>query len=297
MSDNIKNSIALGTFDGLHRGHMSVINRAIEYKEKGMKPIVLTFDSHPIATLKGEAPKKLLQTEERDRILSSIGAEVHILPFSKIKDMTPDEFFEDILIKHYNIGAAFCGKNYRFGKGGMGNSEYLDKLCRKFGVIAEISDYSEYNLKNVSSTRIRRCIEDGEIEEANEMLGRPFCYISRVMSGCKRGRLIGAPTINQYFEKDFILPKNGVYASLTEVDGKKYHSVTNIGLRPTFENEDLRSETHIIDFSGDLYGKKIKVELIKYIRDEVRFGDLEELKNQIKADIDFSQNVKITDGV
>jgi riboflavin kinase/FMN adenylyltransferase len=136
----------------------------------------------------------------------------------------------------------------------------------------------------VSSTRIRAAISEGNIADANIMLGREFSYKTEVVDGKKRGRLLDAPTINQYFEPGFIIPKAGVYASVTTVDGREYPSVTNIGLRPTFENEDFRSETYIIGFEGNLYGRFIEVKLIKYLREEIRFSSEQALKDQIAAD-------------
>ena len=283
-----KTALALGNFDGLHRGHIRVLTSALSFKERGFESVALLFDEHPLFYLGGTAPPKLLQKSEKEKILENLGIKTHYISFSEIKDLSCEEFFNEYIIKRLNAGAVCCGWNYRFGKDGAGDSEKLRSLCIDSDIEIKISDCLTFENEPVSSTLIRSCIENGDIKKANAMLGRRFCYTGVVVSGCKRGRLIGAPTINQYFDRDFIVPKNGVYSSVTEIDGRYYHSVTNIGLRPTFENEDLRSETFIIDFDGDLYGRDIKVSLIDYIRGESRFDSIDALKERIVTDTRIS---------
>ncbi len=280
-----KTAVALGSFDGLHRGHMSVIACTADFeRECGLSPHVLLFDAHPMLVIKGSAPERILQDSLRDEILAMAGVETTIIPFIYIKDMTCREFFEKILIGRLNAGAVCCGWNYRFGKGGEGDCETLKALCEEYGIMLKILPHVDFDGEPISSTRIRKAVENGEIPLANAMLGREFRYKSTVVSGHQRGRLIGAPTINQHFDKNFVLPKKGVYASVTVVDGKEYPSVTNIGLRPSFENEDFRSETCILGFAGDLYGQDIEVRLIEYLRDEIRFDSMEKLSEQIEKD-------------
>lgn len=287
-----KTAIALGSFDGLHRGHMSVIACALEFqKERGFSPVVLLFDSHPMQILRGRAPDKILQNSLRDEIIKRTGAEIHIISFAEIKDMSCHEFFEEILIKKLNAGGVCCGMNYRFGKGNEGGCEELGRLCGEFGVELKVAPSVDYGGEPVSSTRIRNAVENGEIPLANAMLGRNFLYRLTVVSGYHRGRLIGAPTINQRFEKGFVIPKKGVYASSTLVDGRLYPSVTNIGLRPSFENEDFRSETCILGFSGDLYGREIEVRLTEYLRNEIKFDSIDALSAQIHADAEKSEKI------
>ena len=160
-----------------------------------------------------------------------------------------------------------------------------------YGVILEISDPVDFEGKPVSSTRIRQAVESGNITLANAMLGREFRYKQVVVDGQHRGRLIGAPTINQRFDEGFVKPRKGVYASATVVDGKEYPSVTNIGLRPSFENEDFRSETCILGFSGNLYGEEIEVRLLDYLRDEIKFSSMDELSAQIFKDAEKSKEI------
>jgi len=284
MTENKKSAVALGSFDGLHKGHMSVIACALSKKECGLVPVVLLFESHPLKILTGKAPAELLSPSARNEILHKAGIESHFINFEKIRDYSPGEFFEKIIIGELNAGAVCCGDNYRFGKNGSGNCGDLQKLCEDNSVMFDCVGLVNYGGSPVSSTRIRAAISEGNIADANAMLGREFSYKTEVVDGKKRGRLLDAPTINQYFEPGFIIPKAGVYASVTTVDGREYPSVTNIGLRPTFENEDFRSETYIIGFEGNLYGRFIEVKLIKYLREEIRFSSEQALKDQIAAD-------------
>ena len=287
-----KTAVALGSFDGLHRGHMSVIACTADFKrECGLSPRVLLFDTHPMLVIKGSAPDRIMQDCLRDEILARSGIETEVIPFIYIKDMTCREFFEEILIKKLNAGAVCCGWNYRFGKGGEGDSETLSALCEEYGVMLKIVPHVDFEGEPISSTRIRKAVENGKIPLANAMLGREFRYKSTVVSGHQRGRLIGAPTINQHFDKNFVLPQKGVYASITVVEGKEYPSVTNIGLRPSFENEDFRSETCILGFAGDLYGQDIEVRLLEYLRDEIKFDSMEKLSAQVEKDAQKSKEL------
>lgn len=292
-----KTAVTLGSFDGLHKGHMSVIACAFEMQKKyGLSPLVLLFDRHPMLALSGKAPDTVLQPSLRDTIIAKTGAEKRIVPFDLVKDMSCREFFEKILIEKLNAGGVCCGWNYRFGKNNGGGIDELRALCDEFGVKLKISPPVDYQGSPVSSTRIRQAVEKGDIPLANALLGREFRYKLTVVDGQHRGRLIGSPTINQRFDNGFVKPQKGVYASVTIVDGKEYPSVTNIGLRPSFENEDFRSETCILGFSGNLYGLEIEVRLLDYLRDEVKFDSLDELSAQIRKDAEKSEEIFRTRG-
>lgn len=288
----IKTAVTLGSFDGLHKGHIAVIACAFEMQKKhGLLPLVLLFDRHPMLTVSGKAPDMILQPSLRDGLIAQTGAGKRIVSFREVRDMSCREFFEKILIGKLNAGGVCCGWNYRFGKNNEGGTEELKALCDEFGVELMISPPVDFGGSPVSSTRIRQAVESGNIALANAMLGREFRYKLTVVDGQHRGRLIGAPTINQRFEDGFVRPRKGVYASATVVDGKEYPSVTNIGLRPSFENEDFRSETCILGFSGNLYGQEIEVKLLDYLRDEIKFGSIDELSAQINTDAGKSEEI------
>ena len=287
-----KTAVTLGSFDGLHKGHIAVIACAFEMQKKhGLLPLVLLFDRHPMFTISGKAPDMILQPTLRDELIAETGAGKRIVPFREVRDMSCREFFEKILIGKLNAGGVCCGWNYRFGKNNEGGIEELKALCDEFGVELMVTPPVDFAGSPVSSTRIRQAVESGDIALANAMLGREFRYKLTVVDGQHRGRLIGAPTINQRFEDGFVKPKKGVYASVTVVDGREYPSVTNIGLRPSFENEDFRSETCILGFSGNLYGQEIEVKLLEYLRDEIKFNSIDGLSVQINADAEKSEEI------
>lgn len=288
----IKTAVTLGSFDGLHKGHIAVIACAFEMqKEHGLLPLVLLFDRHPMLTVSGKAPDMILQAALRDELIAKTGAGKRIVPFREVRNMSCREFFEKILIEKLNAGGVCCGWNYRFGKNNEGGIAELKALCEEFDVMLKITPPVDFGGEPVSSTRIRQAVESGDVSLANEMLGREFRYKLTVVDGQHRGRLIGAPTINQRFDEGFVIPKKGVYASVTVVDGREYPSVTNIGLRPSFENEDFRSETCILGFSGNLYGQEIEVRLLQYLRDETKFDSLEKLSEQIGKDAGKSEEI------
>lgn len=296
MSEN-KNGIALalGTFDGFHIGHKRVIENAIA---SNRKPKVLLFNEHPQKVLKKKSPGELITETDKIKLLEAWGVEPVILNFGDIMSLTYEEFFYEIIVKKIGASVLSCGFNYHFGSKALGNTENLKALCEKENIELLVSEPVEYMGEPVSSTRIRNAIRNGNIEDANNMLGREFSYDFLVVHGDARGRTIDSPTINQFFTEDFIIPQYGVYASYSVIDGKKYPSVTNVGVRPTIEGfSKERSETNIVGFTGDLYDKNISVHLLKKIREEMKFNNLDELKNQIAKDREVSKNISKDNGV
>ncbi len=279
------NIIALGFFDGLHMAHKTVLSETRKQAGDCFIPSVMLFDEHPRKVLRGDAVCLLLQTEKRDEILLNSGFTPLYVPFSDIKDMSPEEFVKSVLCERFSARGVVCGYNYRFGRNGEGDSKTLQKLCEKYGIEVKVCPEFTLDGEAVSSTRIRNAIEKGDIEEANRMLGFPFSFSAEVFSGDKRGRLLGAPTINQFLPDGLVVPQFGVYASKVIIDGKEYQGVTNIGFRPTFQGESVRSETYIVDFSGNLYGHTVEVQLYKFIRAEKKFSDADSLKKQIAEDV------------
>ena len=270
--------VALGTFDGLHLGHKAVITaEKTEYQRK----LALMFTKHPQLSLKGEAPGALITPEKEKEILSGWGVTAEYVDFSDICNLTPEAFVDDILIKKFNASSVACGFNYRFGKDASGDAKALLRLCAEREIKVTVVDAVEYENEKISSTRIRQALREGRMKDVKNMLGRYFSYDFLVVHGDERGRVLGSPTINQFFDEGFAVPRFGVYASFTVVDGKKYPSVTNIGVRPTFKNSEKRSETNILGFNGDLYGKHPEVFIVEKMREEMKFSSLDELKSQI----------------
>ena len=279
-----KTAVALGNFDGLHTGHRAVVMNAARKKSRGLIPVVLLFDVHPLTVLKGEAPPALTTADELNSELREMGAETVTVSFRDIMNMTPEEFADKILVDMLNAGAVSCGFNFHFGKNSAGNPEILKKLCDERNIELTVTPAVIYDGLPVSSTRIRKAVTDGDMRSAAAMLSHPFYYTFKVESGDRIGRTLGFPTINQFFPDGFAVPKFGVYASRVTVDGKYYPAVTDIGIRPTLVHKRPRSETNIIGFSGDLYGRDIKIELLDFIRPEIKFDSLGELKEQIARD-------------
>lgn len=281
---NNRTALALGSFDGLHRGHMQVISAVVGQSLNGLQPVLVRFDRHPAEILRGKAPARLLTDAQRKEILAQMSVTEAVLPFSEICSYSPERFVKEILVDTLHAAFVSCGFNYRFGKNGEGTAQTLQQLCAAYGVDCFVAPEVTFEDAPVSATRIRNCLQNGEVEQATAMLTRPFYYDFEVVGGDRRGRLMGTPTINQYFPDGFLVPKYGVYAAFAEVNGKKLPAVTNIGLRPTFNGMGERSETWIMDFSGDLYGEHIPVHLVSFLREEVKFESMDALRIQILQD-------------
>ena len=300
-------AIALGFFDGLHIAHRAVLEAACRGNIPGsacyspgasgtppptdnLVPAVLLFDEHPLQCLRGSAPPQLLTDADRDEMLRGMGLELLKIPFREVMRFDARRFLEEVLLGRFHAGALCCGYHYHFGREGTGNPDVLRQLCGEYQIALRVVPKVEYRGEAVSSTRIREALERGKLANANAMLGRPFGYAFEVKEGARVGRTLGAPTINQQFPQGFVIPKYGVYASQAFVGGEWRTSVTNIGVKPTFARNAeggcpaAGGETHIIGFAGELYGRRVPVRLLRYLRGERRFGSLEELKGQIGKD-------------
>ena len=278
--------VALGNFDGLHKGHMVVINNCKEMAERlSAMPFALVFKEHPLKTLTGEAPVCLFNKDSRADAFKNTGVRLCLLDFEPLMNMSPKKFFEEIIVKRMGAVGVCCGFNYTFGKDGKGTPKLLKKYCDDAGIEFSMAPEFDFEDEPVSSSRIRKALEEGSIELANFMLGRPYSFKLQVQNGAGRGRHLGAPTINQAIDPALVVPAYGVYMSRTTIEGKRYLSITNIGVRPTIHDDNTPSiETYILDFSGDLYGKYVEVALLSYIRPETKFDSLVQLENQISLD-------------
>lgn len=279
-------SVALGSFDGLHVGHRELLSACIEAAKKyGIKSAVCTFDKNPKKVLTGRV-SLLTDNEEKIRRINDAGIDDVCMECfdADYAKMPPDEFFYKILIGKCRAKCLVCGENYRFGAKGAGDTGLLGKLCEKEGLGLVVVPFVEDDGEIVSSSMIRKLIEDGDMARASKLMTVPFSLSGEVLHGKRLGRKLGYPTANLYFGEDSVIPKYGVYAVKVTLDGKCYTGVANVGVRPTVDGEGVNAEVHVIDFDGDLYSKTIRVEFIEFIREEKKFSDIEELKAQIEKD-------------
>lgn len=224
----------------------------------------------------------LMTQEDKRESLEKLGIRnLFQVDFASVKDMDPEQFFCEILVGRCNAAMLTCGEDFRFGKGAEGDIRLLEKLCRKEGIQLKVCPPAMEDGVVISSTEIRLALKNGEIQRANRMLGHAFGFTLPVSTGNRIGRTLGTPTINQWLPEGFIRPKFGVYAAVVFLKGEYHWGVANIGTKPTIGKYDPLAETWIGEFSGDLYGKRIRLELLGFLREEKKFNSLEELKAEI----------------
>lgn len=280
-------AVALGLFDGVHRGHCKVISKAVEQKKQGLLPTVLTFAVTDVVPKSKRKFSRLISDSQKLERLESLGVELVVMPnFQTIMLMRAEEFVDEILFQRLHANVVVTGEDYRFGRGSEGDVPLLRRLCARYGIQVEVVPELLDEGKPVSSTRIREYLKLGDIPRANQLLGYPFGFDFTVVYGKQIGRTIGIPTINQEFPLDFILPKFGVYESYAMVYGKRCPAITNIGVKPTIDGERLPlAETHIIGVDDNLYGENIPVALVRFLRPEKKFDGIDSLTAAIQADI------------
>ena len=276
--------VALGNFDGVHRGHQKLFKLAKEESQRlNIETIVFSFYPHPTWVVGGKKKSLIMSQEEKRNIIESIGIDVLIeYPFTKdFANMPPEEFFVNILVNKLHTKVLVVGSNYYFGKGKQGGVELLKELGERYNVKVVIVDAVLEGDEIISSSRIRKLISSGNIEMANKLAGYPYSVSGTIVKGNQLGRKLGFPTINIMTEEHRAYPPNGVYATKVYIDQKQYLGITNIGYAPTVDVEVKRIETYIYDFNEDVYGKHAKVEFYKFIRPERKFNGIEELKCEV----------------
>ena len=279
--------LALGNFDGLHRGHLKIIERVKRgAAEHGGTPMAMTFDPHPPRVVRPDkAPPLLMTKAQRLEALHRAGVPcVAVVRFTRdLSQWEPEAFVRTVLVEWLRISKVWVGANFLFGHGRSGNFSLLRTLGARYGFRADKIDPVRYKDFVVSSTRIRRLVSEGRMDEAGALMGHPYYIDGLIVHGRGRGRELGVPTANMVTENELI-PPHGVYATTMTVDGIVRAGLTNLGVRPTFGESDLAIETHLLGYSGDLYGKQVRLSFVQRLRDERRFPDVDALRAQIEAD-------------
>lgn len=283
--------VSLGKFDGIHRGHELLMECVAEQKKKGLKTVVFTFDIPPRQQVSGEEGKVLTTNLEKVQLFEKLGIDYLIeCPFTpEIMHILPEDFIE-MLVKKLHMKCLVAGKDFRFGYQRRGDFRLLQEKAETYGYSALIVDKMKEDGRDISSTFIREEITAGNIEKANHLLGYPYFIQGKVVHGRNLGSRSLYPTVNQIPQPEKILPPFGVYVTRVFVEDKVFGGITNVGVKPTIEGENpVGVETHLFDFQGDIYEKTVKVEFLKPVRRERKFDSVEELKEQIKNDIESAK--------
>ncbi|AWI04006.1 bifunctional riboflavin kinase/FAD synthetase [Clostridium drakei] len=303
MEDNFKKYlqyntyIALGSFDGIHIGHVSLVNKTIKLATKNQaKSMIFTFKNHPLSIINKEmAPKIIMDNSNKIEVLESFGLDIiNMANFDKeLMMLSPEDFILN-LVSHYRAKGIVVGFNNRFGYKNLGDVELLKKLSKKYGFDLCVVDPVKYKAQVVSSSVIRSIISDeGDMKKVNKMLTRPFMLQGNVVKGKQLGRTLGFPTVNLNYDKRFVLPRGGVYYTLVKYEDKFFRGITNVGYNPTVEDNKLSVETHILDFDENIYNKHIKIYFVDRIRDEKKFDSVQFLAEQLKKDKIYAKKQKL----
>ncbi len=287
--------LALGNFDGLHRGHQKIIERVRRSAaDRGGVGVVLTFDPHPPRVVRPDkAPPLLMTMPQKLAAIERAGAHgVAVVRFTpELSRYTPETFVRLVLVDWLRVAEVWVGADFLFGHDRAGTFSVLRALGNQYRFRAEKIDPVRYKEFVVSSTRIRRLVSEGRVDEAGALLGHHYASAGVVVAGAKRGRELGFPTANLSTDNDLV-PPSGVYATTAELDGTCWPAITNIGVRPTFEAAGaVTIETHVLGFDADVYGARLSLSFIQRLRDERRFPDVDALREQIETDVRRAQRL------
>ena len=284
-----KTILTLGTFDGVHIGHKKILERLTQNTENGKyESLVLTFFPHPRMVLQEKSEIKLLNTiSEKSKLLEKSGIENLVIhPFNEsFSRLTAEEFVHSILVNQFHIQKIIIGHDHRFGRNRTANIDNLIAFGAEYGFEVEQISAQEIQDVSVSSTKIRKALQDGNMSLANEYLGYAYFLTGEVVKGKQLGRTIGFPTANIQIKEDYkLIPKNGVYVVKTFIGQKEVFGMMNIGFNPTVNGQKQTIEVNLFDFDADIYGEKLEISLLKYLREEQKFGSVDLLKEQLNQD-------------
>ncbi len=293
FSSKKKTILTLGTFDGVHLGHQSILEKLKKATHNAdYESVVLTFFPHPRMVLNQDLSIKLLNTiNEKSELLENFGVDSLIIhPFdATFSKLSAEEFVKTILIEKLNIHKIIIGYDHRFGSNRSANIDDLINFGLKYHFEVEQISAKEIDAISISSTKIRKALLEGNVKIANEYLGYRYYFSGNIVEGKKNGRAIDYPTANILIAENYkLIPKNGVYIVSSEIENKRYYGMMNIGKNPTFGENEQTIEVHFFNFDGDIYGNKIKISVIEFIRNEQKFESLQALKQQLDKDKQFS---------
>lgn len=286
--------IALGNFDGLHRGHQELIRSVIEMSEENdYISSVLMFNNHTKSTISFDPPDIITNNQQKIEILKDLGIEeIFCFDFStEIMRLSPEEFITDLLIDKLNVKGIVVGYDYRFGYKAQGDVKLLKKLTEKYNLLLDIVDPVNFHNEPISSTRIRKAIKNNNFLLTRELLDRHFTIRGEVIGGSQRGKDLGFPTANLKYTNDYILPSKGVYVTIVEFNKNFYPAVTNLGFNPTFNGDEFKIETYILDFNQDIYGEIIEIAFLDFIREDKKFDNIDSLIDQMKKDVEYARKL------
>ncbi|PUU95306.1 bifunctional riboflavin kinase/FAD synthetase [Halanaerobium sp.] len=287
--------LAIGAFDGLHKGHQLIINQAIKEAKKNNYPAaVLSFHPHPLEIIPGKTPPpSIVSRQQKISVLEEMGVDYYFeQKFTQhFAKMRAEEFINNILLDKIKVNTVVVGDDFRFAYKNEGNVEILKKMGELHGYQAKIISQLHASDDRISSTRIRNLLKKGRIKQAKKLLGRPYQICGEVVHGKKRGRKLGFPTANLSLETNYALPPEGVYAVKVYHQGQVYIGAANLGYNPTFNNQKISFEVYILDFEGNLYGERLCVDIIDFIRSEIDFKNTEELIEQMEQDILYTREL------
>ncbi len=286
-------AVAIGVFDGVHRGHLRVLE-ALDDADKKLTRVAMTFGTHPASLLSPDgAPSRLSTLKRRFDLFEDAGIDrAAVLGFDEeMRIMEPDDFVRRFLVEGLNARFVVVGVGFRFGRGASASTETLADLGSQYGFQVEVVEIACDDSAEIRSTTIREALVDGAVVRAATMLGRPYDLEGIVVPGDGRGRQLGVPTANVSFPAMLTVPRHGVYAVVAVIDGVGHPAVANLGIRPTFGGEEEVLEVHVFEMDRDLYGRHVRVEFIERVRDERRFESVDDLLDQIHSDIDSARAI------
>ncbi|MBC2576828.1 bifunctional riboflavin kinase/FAD synthetase [Peptostreptococcus canis] len=282
--------VTIGNFDGVHKGHQTLMKKAIEYsKLNNLKSVVFTFANHPVNYFKPGYVKNIITYDEKKTLLEDLGVDVLVnIPFGvEMTEISAEDYVQNILIDKLHVKKLIVGHDFTFARKREGNVEVLKKLSTEKGFELEIVTPVLVDGKRVSSTDIRAMIAEGDVSGAEKLLGRYFAVEGIVIRARQIGRTIGFPTANLDVDKNMVIPQKGIYATIAKIDNRVFCGATSIGTNPTVNGKGLSIETYILDFDEDIYDQRLRIEFVERMRDEIKFDSVEGLKEQLTEDVEY----------